>query len=56
MLNIRIELTGEMENRFKELKNSLGLEADTEVVRFTITQSYKNLISGSSHHGVGTEG
>jgi len=43
MVTIKIELNEEQTEQFKALKKSLGLTADTEVVRYSLMAMYKNL-------------
>ena len=40
---VRLPLKGEMVKQFFEIKEELGLDADTEVLRFLIREFYKTL-------------
>ena len=42
-IQIRITLEGELKEKFEKIKADLGLENNSEVIRFLINEKYKQL-------------
>jgi len=43
MIRIRLDLEGQMEQKFLKVKESCGIEANTDVVRHLIVEKYKEV-------------
>jgi len=43
MIRIRLDLEGQIEQRFLKIKESYGLSANTDVMRLLITEKYKEV-------------
>ena len=43
IINIRVELKGKVKERFLKIKEEIGYENNTEVIRYLINEYYKRL-------------
>ena len=43
---VRVILSGEMEQRYKAVRKRLGLENDSDILRLLITQEYERIQGG----------
>lgn len=53
-LNIRVEMQGEMLDRFKKVQSQLGIESGTDVFRFLVSDKYHNLFGGKKDRNAQT--
>jgi len=48
VLNIRVELKGKVKERFLKIKEEIGYENNTEIIRYLINEYYKRLFEKES--------